>query len=366
MDKIEIAKFAGEFASLTLAAAFLIKSHNTIRKDLADMNFLRKAYVFTPKALFDQLEENLPEILFTHLKYLDDNDLSSKFLGFIKGVVTSNSALNSLMSQNRMILKKAILEPIYSNSERRDPREAQVRIERVPEFTLKDPSNDYSALVKNDTNMNFDSGLMFSGTQDSIIRLNSFSKILSKILLTVQVIFASFRIPLSVRGWRIGTRSTEYGIFLGQIITVFGKIAYDKKNKTLAIEKPLFFLKDKSQIVEKFKSNIKYWRNVEYMSIVLSTVFLILVIRRVIRIMKMIKRKIIDLKTKMKMDKLRGISDLLTDDFKCIICIENLRNVIFKPCLHLAVCKICFEAMPKKECPACRCAITDKVCIFVV
>lgn len=55
-----------------------------------------------------------------------------------------------------------------------------------------------------------------------------------------------------------------------------------------------------------------------------------------------------------KLQKLFRISETLDDEYKCIICYQVAKNIIFKPCLHLAVCTICFDKLEKKDCPVCK------------
>lgn len=66
-----------------------------------------------------------------------------------------------------------------------------------------------------------------------------------------------------------------------------------------------------------------------------------------------------------KMEKLFKISETLEDEYKCIICYSVAKNVIFKPCLHLAICTICYEKLERKKCPVCKTKIEDKIVIYV-
>ena len=45
------------------------------------------------------------------------------------------------------------------------------------------------------------------------------------------------------------------------------------------------------------------------------------------------------------MNKLKNISTILTDSFKCIICLENAKNTIFIPCYHMCLCKYCYDKL---------------------
>lgn len=41
------------------------------------------------------------------------------------------------------------------------------------------------------------------------------------------------------------------------------------------------------------------------------------------------------------------------DDMECVICLDNRRDVVFKPCNHCCVCHRCYVTMPTQECPCC-------------
>lgn len=46
----------------------------------------------------------------------------------------------------------------------------------------------------------------------------------------------------------------------------------------------------------------------------------------------------------------------------CIICFENLKSIVFIPCLHLAVCAKCSNKLkPSLKCPICRQSIYETI-----
>lgn len=45
---------------------------------------------------------------------------------------------------------------------------------------------------------------------------------------------------------------------------------------------------------------------------------------------------------------------------ECIICMENERNVVFLPCMHLITCKKCGFDLIKKDCPKCSSIIEKR------
>lgn len=67
-----------------------------------------------------------------------------------------------------------------------------------------------------------------------------------------------------------------------------------------------------------------------------------------------------------RQDKLHTISELLTDDFKCIYCKKIAKNVIVKPCLHMFSCQMCYDKkVASGGCGICGKRIEDKVNIYV-
>ena len=66
-----------------------------------------------------------------------------------------------------------------------------------------------------------------------------------------------------------------------------------------------------------------------------------------------------------KLDKLLRVSELMVDEFKCVICCEVAKNVIFKPCLHMAICSLCNDRLKERKCPICKREVIDIVTIYV-
>jgi hypothetical protein len=44
---------------------------------------------------------------------------------------------------------------------------------------------------------------------------------------------------------------------------------------------------------------------------------------------------------------------------ECVICMDNISEVICVPCGHQLACMECYKRLPKKKCPLCRTDITD-------
>jgi hypothetical protein len=67
------------------------------------------------------------------------------------------------------------------------------------------------------------------------------------------------------------------------------------------------------------------------------------------------------MKNGMKDDEGEERSEDEGDNCNCIVCYEKVRNIIFKPCLHYAVCKSCFKLLPRSVCPMCKTPIEDTI-----
>lgn len=50
----------------------------------------------------------------------------------------------------------------------------------------------------------------------------------------------------------------------------------------------------------------------------------------------------------------------------CVVCMDNLPNVVCLPCKHLGLCSICSQACSLKQCPICRSEIIDKMQVYLV
>lgn len=49
----------------------------------------------------------------------------------------------------------------------------------------------------------------------------------------------------------------------------------------------------------------------------------------------------------------------------CVICMDNLANMVCLPCKHLALCAFCGQQQDVRACPICRTPLEDKMQIFM-
>jgi len=54
---------------------------------------------------------------------------------------------------------------------------------------------------------------------------------------------------------------------------------------------------------------------------------------------------------------LEALRKIVRDDKEareCVVCFENPKNVLLQPCMHMAMCRKCFDTNKPTECPICR------------
>lgn len=83
-------------------------------------------------------------------------------------------------------------------------------------------------MIKFDEKINFESSLSETGIKKSYYAKNKFVILTSKIIQIVNFLGKLFKISPEIKGWKIGKKTTEYGLQLGDLIVAFGKIIFDK------------------------------------------------------------------------------------------------------------------------------------------
>ena len=364
MSKKDLLWCTAEMTALISSIIFYIKTKKDLKKNISLLKFIQKAYPFTPKILTDLLESKTPAIANNLYKY-KENEKASSFRAFVKGKIISYDPIKSILNKKKkFVLRKTIIEPLYSNSNDSNPKDYFIENKYVSDFLIKDEDFFKFLFVKFNSRVNFENVLKKIGKFTSIPKSSFFVNFVTKFIFLCKFFLTLFRFNL--KGMQIGSKATEYGTEVGDNILTFGKILFDKKKKILLMHKPEYFLKNKIQLVNLLKYKIKKWKNINSISIFMILFSTILVIRRFLILYKTLKKKISFMIKKFRMKKLRNFSDLLTDSFKCIICIDNAKNVIFTPCYHMVICQLCYDSLEKNQCPICRKEIRDSVNIFIV
>lgn len=331
------------------------------------LEFMDSATVFSPKLLAKVMSSNGPKTYLKSLKEFEEGVNYARGIGFVQGLVKSDRGIRSILNHtSKLVLSTISTESIFSNNRNQEEGEGKIETRYTNTFNLQDEINKRHKIeLSNNTGVRYGSALNIIQSTTHIRSLTNLERFMSWVLFCIKLFLSMSNVGKKISGFRVGSRRIERGILVGQFLVAFGEIIYDKKSDELRMDNPICYLKDKSQIINSLKlKSVKISRNLTLM-FSLMTVLSFLMVRRIRKAIVGVQKRVKRMKELKKMDKLFKISRLLTDDFKCIICIENAKNVIFKPCLHMCLCSICCDKLRDNKCPMCKREIEDKVTIYV-
>jgi hypothetical protein len=366
MDRYELLKLGAETGLLFSSVLLFYGSHGMLRKDSKLLAFLEQAYEFSPKTLIEVLEETVTDSVKRNFLKFDQDESFAKLTGFIKGKVFTQSPITSYLDNTiKLAANKLTVEPIFTNTKLIDARDIIVKRGVVKEILLNDVSHSNKVLVRNLSAMNYDLSLTKIASKSEFKTLGLIRSIFPTLIRVFQVLFSLIRIYPQFKGFRVGHKISEYGLPIHQTVLAMGKMIYDKRNKILIMDKPKYLLQDKSQLISLYKNRVIRYSRLKLLSLVFVLLFGFLSVRRFLKLTNGIKQYLQNAKERFYMEKLSNLGRILPDEFKCIICIDNPKNVIFKPCLHMAICQTCCQKLDKRTCPICKKPIRETVNIFV-
>jgi E3 ubiquitin-protein ligase MUL1 len=354
-----------ELGGFCMASFFFYNSLKQQQSLQNSIEFMQKATVFTPALIKKVLEEGAPQSYLKSISRFSEGKHYSLGDAFVRGYVGCNRPLKSSINKNtRMILSHISTESIFSNNNKMNEGDGVIETRLVNEFKLAGDGSEEITVVNN-MNTDFQRALTFVDSATHVRSLTGLEKFLSWALFCVKLFLSMSNVGKRISGFRVGSRKIERGILLGQMIVVYGKVFYDRINKQLRIDNPKFLLDNKFQLVRKMKKlSLKCSRNMALMSFLMSLMG-VMFIRRVKRNLTEYLKKVARQKELRRLDKLYKISELITEDFKCICCKKIARNVVLKPCLHMAVCSLCAPKVVPQRCPICKKRVEDQVVIYV-
>lgn len=332
------------------------------------IKFLREATPLSPSLLQKALESNTSPFLLRNVMDFEEGKNYSKGLAVVQGLVDSDQVIRSVLNHStKLVLSYVSSELIFSNNRNFEEADGRVDTKFVSEFRLADPSaaNERVILSSNST-VRYSDALHLIHSIVHMRSLSPLEKFLSWILFCIKLFLSMSNVGKRLSGFKVGTKRVERGIMIGQFMTAFGEVIFDKHNKELRMANPLYFLKDKDQLIYKLRERrISTSKNSTLLfSLILFLGFL--VAKRSFKIIRALLARYAKYQQMKYPDIFYSIKKIYTGSFKCSICEQNVRNVIFKPCLHLEVCSVCFDKMPVKQCPSCKQVVDDKVHVFVV
>jgi hypothetical protein len=332
------------------------------------ISFLQKSTVLSPAMLVKAMEANGAGYLVRNVKEFEEGKNYSRGLAMVQGLVDSEQIIRSILNHStKLVLSSVSSELIFSNNKNFEEADGRIDTKFVSEFKLTDPSSSKDNIVLNSTsNVQYGDSLHLIHSIVHMRSLSPLEKFLSWILFCIKLFLSMSNVGKRLSGFKVGTKRVERGIMIGQFMIAFGEVIYDRFNKELRMSNPLFFLKDKEQLINKLKDKrIQLGKNMTlFFAVMIFLAFL--VVKRSTKIAGFLYQKYKQLSQLKNPDKFFSLKKINTSDFKCYLCSENVRNVIFKPCLHLEVCSTCFDKLPDKKCPLCKQEVKDRVNVFVV
>ena len=335
---------------------------------LQDMiDFAQRASVLSPSLLRRALESPGSEALQRSLKDFEEGRNYAKGVAFVQGVVESGQVLRSVLNHStKLVVSTVSSELIFSNNKNFEEADGKVDTKLVSEFALADAAHPGEKVTLHaGSHIHFGDALH---QIHSIVHMRSLSpleKFLSWVLFCIKLFLSMSNVGKKLSGFKVGSKRIERGVMIGQFMIAFGEVVYDRFNRELRMNNPRYFLKEKEQLVLKLRERrVAHGRNMTLLFTVLVLVG-VLVAKRAVLALKRLAGRYRALRQLGQLDQFFKTRALFANDFRCALCLERVRSVIFKPCLHLVVCLGCCEKMLERRCPQCLKAVEEVVKVFV-
>ena len=359
---MDTAIYAGINILSLLGFAFV---SNSIIKDKKKVETFEKTKNSTPAGLIDYFQKNIA--IFPKNPTNSDELFSTLF---VEGYVNATKPLTSIINKKeKLIYSYYFQEEVYSNdSAMGDDRLKKIKTIKVPiinssmVFDLVDPSlSAFKCTVHRNLQVKAEDGVELIALEKHMRNLNFVEKIIVFFGAFADFIAQIVRSPFTYRGIKIGWIDVEFGIRLDSALTVLGDVIYNRKDNTLRIEHPLYYVKDKSILIKKLKETI-FSKKVGNVFLFVSFLISGYILSK--KIHQKLQTKYKDAERKKYLER-NKISGELTDEITCIICTDNCRNVICLPCQHLSMCYDCYSKLQSNKCPMCNTIIQDITQVFI-
>jgi hypothetical protein len=144
------------------------------------------------------------------------------------------------------------------------------------------------------------------------------------------------------------SKIVENGIRDGSLLTVFGQLKSSEKG---------FRLENVQLVTRSKESTIKHLRLGIAKSALFGTGFFVLFLIASYFVVVGIANY---LKERRKRDE---VVEEVPEEVACIVCRQRARDILFEPCLHLCICKVCTTSLQRAECPICKSWIQKQVAV---
>jgi len=337
-----------------------------LKQEKTKLRDIESAKVYSPSRLLSLLSQS---DFLEKLKKSSENSDEHILKTFIEGYIESSNPLQSIIDEKTKLVHSLYYkDDIYSNDPlTKDrgfhlPKHGNFQVRAPLYFYLKDPIKNGECLVHRNLNADAASALEKIAETREYKSLNWFEKALVYLGLFLELVGVITRTAIWFRGVKIGSTENEFGILAGNALTIYGEVIYNKRENSLRMDVPQYFLQDKSNIVKKIKRNIYGIQGkmaLLFIPFVLTSIYLG---KKGLAYYRRLRRK----RMEQRLDKLWKTKCVqMKDDYKCIVCFDRPRNVIPKPCLHFSFCSICYNQLEKKSCPVCKKAIADIIEVYI-
>ncbi|KAL4427593.1 hypothetical protein ABPG74_012984 [Tetrahymena malaccensis] len=368
---MEIIGYGGLFISMGVTIGQFLKNYGILNLKYKRLEHLQ---VSTPQQLVEEIEKELSQnLVASNLSFIRKNQV------FIEGVISSNHLVKSVLVQGLEVLYSLFYQKeLFTRREFSKnaffplllPENEKKIIQIASNLFLKDYESPQVCDIQKKPNTNIQAALELLQMKAHLVKRGFLSNFLhsiidfTKLLLTITYLKLSY---LKKKGTYEGTLDVEMGLKNNSLVTIFGDIIYDVRNKKLVMENPLYILKDKEQLLKLLQKRLMQRR---IFILILSIPFLIggfMFLKKLIEVVQ----KYIQIKRDKLITHLREKMDLIAqdknigDNQKCNICYSNLRNIILKPCLHMCLCYSCLKRIKKQECPICKAEIISYIELFL-
>lgn len=290
-----------------------------------------------------------------------------KGIGILEGVVHTGNPMKSVMDYTTdLILSQVSMQKLLNSSGETDSSNESVDVLKVNEFTLKDmETKDYGAQVDTSSKLNFyHDALNLIRSEERYKGLTQLEKFINWLMFSVRLFLSITNFGKRSSSISRGTRRVENGILVGQVLTILGEFVYDRYNNSLRVTNPIYLMKNKEQLVKYLQNtNTRQGRNLSLLLAITAFCFGRL-IRRSMKILTRLHGIYLGELKKHAGDKFDKMRSLYTSGYLCMQCKTNPRCVIFKPCLHLSICRTCDAKRASSSCPECNSDVVSSIHIY--
>ena len=312
---------------------------------------------YTPSNLLKGLELHLPAIISIFKKSKHKiNELEAKNI-MMEGIINS---------ENFISLRLNVNNPIYYDiiSRNKDMKKYDGELN----FHLNDRNSPVYCILENSSRKHIkicEDAFMQIKNHKNTASLKNPSNFQKIIFMTKSFVLDFF----TFRHFTIGYEESELILKSNDFLRIFGDVIYNNKEKSIKIEPKIIF-SSLRKLVRNKEDHLNFLEKKLMFYVILFLIYGELRIykgKHLINLIQLISSKFYLKKHHLRFnhDKI----DLQTLDanksqVKCIVCLERVREIVFKPCYHMIICERCLYKLKELKCPMCRTDIYDVILVF--